>query len=95
MRDPDMIPTLLSSPGTRCAGGLPHPPRLERAADGALRISIPYEDEQGRPAISASDPPQLVVEVVVLKRRGWVVVDAGLDVFLMTEAEYNAQFVGL
>jgi len=60
-----------------------------------MTISVAYVDAQGRPETSMSDPPQTVVEVVTLKRRGWVIVDADLDVFLMTEAEYNAQLGGL
>jgi|SRR5690242_904926 len=91
MQDQNLIPILLPSPGTGCEDTLLDPPRLGRDADGAMTISVAYEDDQGRPAISENDPPQLIREVVVLKRRSWVIVDAELDVFIMTEAEYNAQ----
>jgi hypothetical protein len=54
MRDPNLIPILLPSPGTGCEETLLNPPRIDHDPHGAL-----------------------------------VIVDAELDVFLMTEAEYS------
>jgi hypothetical protein len=91
MIDPNLIPILLPSPGTGCEDALLKPPRIDHDPYGAMTISLDYADEQGQPEISENDPPQRIIEVVVLKRRSWIIVDAELDVFLMTEAEYNEQ----
>lgn len=37
------------------------------------------------------DPPQQIHEVLLLRRRGFVVIDADTDIFVLTEDEYNAQ----
>lgn len=87
--DPNLIPILLPSPGTGCEETLLKTPRIDHDPHGALTISLDYADEYGVPDISENDPPQRVIEVVLLKRRGWVIVDAQLDVFIMTEVEYN------
>ena len=89
LSDPNLIPILLPSPGTGCEETLLKTPRIDHDPHGALTISLDYVDEYGTPDISENDPPQRIIEVVTLKRRGWVIVDAELDVFFMTDAEYN------
>lgn len=70
-------------------GDAPQAPRIDHDPHGALTISLDYFDELGELEISENAPPQQIIEVVELKCRGWVIVDAELDVFLMTKAEYN------
>lgn len=74
-------------------GGMSDPPILSRDANG-LTIRLggePWGDVLNQVEQRLINPSQRVHEVVVLKRRGFVIVDADEDVFVLTEEEYNRQ----
>jgi hypothetical protein len=81
---------VLTSPGVYDGEGLAHTPRLSVDASGDLFVQCGGEEPSKLEALidrRIMEPPQKVSELVTLKRRGLVILDAEEEVFIMTQQE--------